>query len=92
MRGRGPARVRSASPSKGEKRYSPHRAHQPANILKPKRRIVNVVRMYISLTERQWKFNFKIEAVSPHGFKYAAEGVTPEEAFLKAFGMWKKES
>ncbi len=46
--------------------------------------------MFETLSEKGWKFTFKVDAMSPRGFPYSAEGRTPIEAFLKAFGQWCK--
>jgi hypothetical protein len=46
-----------------------------------------VARMLTVLQGHKWNFKFKVEALSPRGFRYEAEGATREEAVLKAFGM-----
>jgi len=46
--------------------------------------------MFDALSEKGWKFTFKVDAMSPRGFPYSAEGRTPIEGFLKAFGQWCK--
>lgn len=35
--------------------------------------------------------NFAVEAVSPHGYKYSALGGEADEAFLKAFRIWRTD-
>lgn len=83
--------IRESAPSKGKSRLG-HRGHKPGNVLgKPRVRAVKVVRMYEALLSSGWHFRFKVQAISPRGFSYEADGDTAEEAFLKAFGEWRKE-
>lgn len=87
----GPQRVRDIAPSKGERLVKRiHRGHKPANVLPFRARAVKVVRMFNALQENGWQFTFKVEAMSPGGWPYKAEGATAEEAFLKAFGVWEE--
>jgi hypothetical protein len=83
--------IRDMAPSKGAKRFRARRGHQPTNNCKPKLRALDTVRLFNVLREREWTFEFKVEALSPRGFKYEARGATPEEAFLRAFGQWQKD-
>lgn len=47
--------------------------------------------MLEALRDGKWEIKFKVEALSPTGFRYSADGETGEEAFLRAFGQWRRE-
>src|SRR6267142_1606456 len=99
MAWRRPNRVRDRVRLINKKRW---RRHKTLDQLKPiagdlsrspldRSRPAKVVRMFENLTKSGWKFSFKVQATSPHGFPYSADGATPIEAFLKAFGQWQKD-
>jgi len=83
-------KIRASPPSKGRKKRR-HALHKPQNILTEIPQTERVKQMLSSLREHGWTIRFKVEAVSPMGFQYAADGPSGDEAFLKAFGVWKKE-
>lgn len=43
------------------------------------------------LTEKDWKFAWRVEMLSPMGFRYTSESADATTAFLTAIGAWKKE-
>jgi hypothetical protein len=51
----------------------------------------HVKQMTEVLTEGQWKFSYRVTAISPRGFEYVGDGENIEEAFLCAFGLWKRD-
>lgn len=51
-----------------------------------------VNRMLKVLVKKGWTFKFRVEAVSPRGFEYQADGGTGEEAFLRALGQWRRQA
>ena len=94
MKRQGLLKIREGRPSKGEKLFpkrKPLCKGRPIDARASLPHSLRVVRMFDALAERGWTFRFKVEAVSPRGFSYSAEAPTPIEAFLKAFGQWRKE-
>lgn len=97
MKHRGVWGIRSAAPSKREtlghrkKRGYRFKLHKPCNVLTLADRAKRVSRMMEGLQKGNWKIHFTVEAVSPRGFRYKADGQTADEAFLKAFGQWRHE-
>lgn len=91
MRSFGGRQIREMSPSKGPKRFRPHRGHKAGATLTNGRKYqaLDVVRLFYNLQAMSWTFAFTITATSPRGFKYEAAGATPEECFLKAFGHYQ---
>lgn len=47
--------------------------------------------MVTVLSQKDWKFAFRVEMVSPRGFRYSAQAELPTTAFLKAIGDWQTD-
>jgi hypothetical protein len=51
----------------------------------------HVEQMVDVLAKGKWKFTYIVIAHSPRGFTYRGEGKSPDQAFLQAFGLWKRD-
>lgn len=87
-----PDKIRDFIRRDDKKRWRRHRTlyQQKPEQIPPLSHPAKVVQMFDTLTEQGWTFRFKIDVLSPRGFRYSAEGDTAIEAFLKAFGQWQK--
>lgn len=79
------------APSKGRLQYR-KRIPLSATVVgvPPSSRSEIVARMFDNLIKKGWVFTFEVDACSPHGYHNVGKGPTAEEAFMRAFGMWKR--